>query len=263
MILALVNNKGGVGKTTSAVNLAAALARFGNRTLLLDLDSQASAAFSLGVERVSLQPWSREVLANGVPLSDYIRETSIDNLHLVPGEMGLASADLFLADLSGRERRLDNALSGVRDDYDYIVIDCPPSLSLLPVNALVASDGHIVPVVPEYLALEGLVNLVEAMNKLREGIGIRSELLGIVVTRADYRTNLTHDIVHILREKFGDQVFGNEIRVNVRLAEAPSFGKSIFEYSPSASGALAYEALALELLGRCEELDHGTRRDTP
>jgi len=251
MILALLNNKGGVGKTTTAVNLAAAMSRRGRRVLLVDLDSQASASFSLGVPRSRLLSWSRDVLAAGGSIDRWSRPSGTKGIDLVPGDMSLASADLMLADLEGREYRLSRALHSVRGAYDVIVLDSPPSLSLLPINALVASDVFLVPVIPEYLALEGLVNFMTAVNRLRTGIGISSVMLGVLITQVDYRVRLTGEVVAALRQRFADDLFDTEIPINVRLAEAPSFGKSIFDYAGSATGARAYEQLCDEVVERC------------
>jgi len=252
MILALLNNKGGVGKTTTAVNLAAAMGRGGRRVLLVDLDSQASATFSLGVPRSGLLSWSHDVLEAGGALHRWIRPSGTEGVDLVPGDLSLASADLLLADLQGREQRLRRALIPLHGGYDFIILDSPPSLSLLPINALVASDAFIIPVIPEYLALEGLVNFMTVVERVRTGIGNSSSLLGIVITQADYRVRLTEEIVGLLRDRFGDDVFDTEIRINVRLAEAPSFGKSIFDYDGSAAGAKAYEQLCNEVMRRCQ-----------
>ena len=253
MIVALVNNKGGVAKTTTAVNLAAALASKTKRVLLVDLDSQGSASFSLGVARAQLSPSSAEVLLEDTPIRDAIRSTSIQGLDLVTGSMALANADLALVDVKGRERRLATTLAPVRDEYAYILLDCPPSLSMVPINALVAADAFLVPVTPQYLALEGLVNLMTATEQLRRGTGAQAALLGLVLTQVDRRPKVTTEIIDLIRGHYGDRVFKTEIPINVRLSEAPSFGRSIFEHDPSSSGADAYKRLATEFAHRCRK----------
>jgi chromosome partitioning protein len=252
MILALVNNKGGVGKTTTAVNLSAGLANKDRRVLLIDLDSQGSASLSLGVPRSDLHPSSSEVLLDGIAIHQAIRKTPVEGLDLLTGSMELANADLVLSDVQGREERLKNALAPIRDDYHFLILDCPPSLSLLPINALVAVDAFIIPVVPQYLALEGLVNLLEAVERIRRGIGMVGRLLGLLLTLVDYRTKVTSEIVQMIRGHYKHQVFDTEVRVNIRLAEAPSFGKSIFEYDGASNGAEAYRRLGEEVLQRCQ-----------
>jgi chromosome partitioning protein len=251
MILALVNNKGGVGKTTTAVNLSAALAGKNQQVLLIDLDSQGSASLSLGIPRSDLHPSSADVLLDGVAMRNALRSTLIEGLDLLTGSMELANADLFLAEVSERESRLQRALHPVHQDYDFIILDCPPSLSLLSINALIAVDGFIVPVSPQYLALEGLVNLLEAVGRIHEEVGTVGSLLGLVLTLVDYRTKVTSEIVQMIRTHYKDRVFKTEVRTSVRLAEAPSFGKSIFDYSASSSGALAYRSLTEEVIVRC------------
>ncbi len=247
-IISLVNNKGGVGKTTSAVNLAAGLAGKGRRVLLVDLDAQGSASLSVGFTRGELRPGSAEVILEGLPLEKAIRSKGA--LDVVPGSTGLFSADLALADARGRERILSGILDPVRGDYDFIILDCPPSLGLLTVNALTAADAYIVTMTPDYLAVEGLVNLLEAVEKIKAGIGHVGELLGILLTLCDYRLNATREIIELIRGHYKEKVFRVEIPGNVRLKEAPSFGKDIFSYAPGSTGAEAYRLLTSEVLGR-------------
>ena len=251
-ILALVNNKGGVGKTTSAVNLAAGLAALGRKVLLADLDAQGSASLSLGLSRAELKPGAAEVIIEGRPIRNAIRASYIEGLDILPASMALASADLALSGIRGREAILRNAIEPVRQEYDVAILDCPPSLGLLTVNALTTADYFLVPVTPDYLALEGLVNLLEAVERIRAGIGTTAELLGILLTLADYRLNVTEEIIGMIRKHYGRAVFKTEIRGNVRLKEAPSFGKTIFDYDNGSHGADGYRALTKEILARME-----------
>ena len=252
-IIALVNNKGGVGKTTSAVNLAAGLVAERRRVLLVDLDAQGSACLSLGLVRADLTPGVAEVILEGLPIREAIRPSSIKGLDILPGSMALASADLALSIVTGREVVLKAALGPVLGDYDFAVLDCPPSLGLLTVNALTAADFFLVPVPPDYLSLEGLVNLMDAVKKIKAGIGKAADLLGILLTLADYRLNVTEEIGRMIRGYYGRLVFKTEIRGNVRLKEAPSFGKSIFDYDKRSAGAEAYRQLTKEVLQRIKK----------
>jgi chromosome partitioning protein len=253
MILAIVNNKGGVGKTTTAVNLAAGLATPRRRVLLVDLDSQGSASLALGVARADLAPSAAEVLLDGLPVRAAIRPTQVAGLDLLTGSMALANADVVLGEVAGREHRLRETLAPVRDAYRFILLDCPPSLSLLPINALVASDAFLVPVTPQYLAVEGLVNLMDAVARLQASMDTHAPLLGLVLTLVDYRARATRELVEMLRAQYGARVFQTEIRGNVRLAEAPSFGQPIFTYAATSVGAEAYRRLVAELLARCQK----------
>ena len=250
MILAIVNNKGGTGKTTSAVNLAAALALKGRRTLLIDLDSQASASLSLGIDRVDFKPSIADAIIDGRGMSGIIRKTGAEGLDLITGSPDLADADLQLARIPGRERRLKDALAMIRAGYDFIILDCPPSLGLMAVNSLVAADAFIVPTPPEYLALEGLIGLLDAVQKIHEGIGDACRLMGILLTKVDHRRKVTEEIIGVIRGHYGDQVFRTEVRVDVRLIEAPAFKQTIFQYDRGSAGAEAYHQLADEVIRR-------------
>lgn len=247
MILAVINNKGGTGKTTSAVNLAAALAMKGGKTLLVDLDSQASASLSMGIERIAFAPSVADAILDGKTLTPVIRKTDVEGLDLVTGSPDLVNADLQLASMTGRERRLKDAIAPIRAKYDHVILDCPPSLSMLSVNAMVAADAFIIPTPPEYLALEGLVGLMDAVQKIQQGIGDKCRLLGILLTKVDHRRRVTEEIIRVIRHHYADQVFKTEVGVDVRLIEAPSFGKSIFQYDRRSSGAEAYLQLAGEV----------------
>jgi len=250
VIIALISRKGGVGKTTTAVNLSAALARSGKRVLLVDLDSQASASLSLGVDRGALAPSVADVLAGGVAVTQTVRETATDGLHLITASVDLVHADADLARSRGREGRLRAALGPIAGAYDFIFLDCPPSLSLLPVNAVVASDAFLAPVVPQFLAASGITNLLAAAQRVAWDAGVRTRPLGVLLTMVDYRTRATRETIDMIRGELGTLVFAIEIRVNTRLAEAPRAGQTIFQFDPSATGAAAYQLLAEELLLR-------------
>jgi chromosome partitioning protein len=254
-IVAVTNIKGGVGKTTTAVNLAAALAARGRRVLLVDLDSQASASLSLGVARENLAPSSADVLLSGLPARQAVRPTSVPGLDLVTASVDLVHVDGELASYRSREGRLKSALAGIAHEYEHVFLDCASSLSLLPVNALVAANAFIAPVVPQFLALTGLKNLIGAAERLGWDGGTRVRLLGVLLTMVDYRTRATRRNVDELRGEYGSRVFAMEIRVNTRLAEAPEAGRTIFQYDPKATGAEAYRLLAEEFLLRSSELD--------
>lgn len=250
MIIALVSRKGGVGKTTSAVNLAAALARVGKRVLLVDLDSQASSTLSVGVARGDFSRSASDVLLGDTPIHSAIYPTATTGLDLVPASADLLHADFELGSYRHKERRLADRLAPIRTDYHAIVIDSPPSLSVLPANAVVASDGFLVPIAPQYLASEGVANFIASAERLASRVQSGTRLIGLLLTMVDYRTKATREIVDSIRGRFTDAVFAVEIRTNVRLAEAPGAGKSIFDYDPTATGAKAYALAAEELMMR-------------
>ena len=254
MITAVVSRKGGVGKTTTSVSLAAALAKIGKRVLLIDLDSQASASLSLGVSRDDLAPSSADLLLRSVPVRETLRRTRVQGLDLITASADLGSVDHTLGFLPNKELRLRGALAGISDFYDFVLLDCPSSLSLGPINALVAADNFLVPVVPQYLASEGVRNLLATVDRLYQRFGNRIDLLGLVMTMVDYRTRANRETVEAIRQEYASRVFAIEIRTNIRLAEAPGHGKTIFEYDPECPGAKAYRLLAAELLIRASAL---------
>lgn len=250
MITALVSRKGGVGKTTTAVNLSAALAAQGKSVLLVDLDPQSSASLSLGVPRDQLSPSSADLLLGNLPAWEAVRPTRTEGLSLITATTDLQRSDAELGVFSKKETRLKSALAPLKDRYDHILLDCPSSLSLLPLNALVASNAFIIPASPQYLAITGVANLIASADRLAWTAGTRTIPLGILLTMVDYRTKLTRRTVDRIRAEHGPLVFAMEIRINTRLAEAPEAGQTIFEYDPSATGAEAYRLLADEYLLR-------------
>ena len=254
MIVAVVSKKGGVGKTTTTVCLAAALAARGHRVLLADLDSQASASISFGVGRSALAPSLADVLLWDAPVREAVRPTGVANLDLLTASADLASADIELGSYRQRERRLARALAPIAPDYDFVLLDCPPGLSLLPLNALAAADVYLTPVAPHFLAVHALASLLAAAERTRAHYNRDLALAGILLTMVDYRSRETRKNVAEIRAEYGPDVFGVEVRVNVRLAEAPAAAQTIFEYAPAATGAAAYRLVAEELELRLERL---------
>ena len=247
-IYTLVNQKGGVGKTTTSINLAAYLALFGQRVLVVDLDPQSNATSCLGVDKLQVAGGTYEALL-GSAASQYILLNERLKLSLLPSSPSLAGAEVELVDELARETRLKKTLESLNDRYDYILIDCPPSLGLLTVNGIVAAqDGVIVPVQCEYLALEGLGQLTQTIQRVRAALFPKLRVRGVVLTMFDSRTNLSTDVVAEVTKHFPDQVFKAVVPRSIRLAEAPSYGLPISAYAPSSVGAQAYEALARELL---------------
>jgi chromosome partitioning protein len=248
-IYALANQKGGVGKTTTTVNLSAYLAGLGQRVLVVDVDPQANATASLGVDKHQLPAGSTyEVLVDDAPLPDVVVATPVGSLELAPASPQLAGAEIELVDMRGRETKLRGALRAVRDLYDYILIDCPPSLGLLTVNALAAAHGVIVPVQCEYLALEGLTQLMTTIQLARRSLNPTLQVRGLLMTMFDGRANLARQVKDEVEKHFTGQVFASIVPRNVRLSEAPSYGQPILAYAPQSPGAQAYQAFARELL---------------
>ncbi len=248
-IYTLANQKGGVGKTTTAINLGAYLAYYGQRVLLIDLDPQANATSCLKIDKNTVRGGTYEVLISSLPAANFILYNPKLKLSILPSTPGLAGAEVELVNELAREVRLKKALSALIERYDYILIDCPPSLGLLTLNGLVAAqDGLIIPVQCEYLALEGLGQLVKTINRVRSALVPDLTIRGVLLTMYDSRTNLSNDVVSEVKRYFPRQVYKSVIPRSVRLAEAPSFGQPISMYAPSSTGAEAYAALAREIL---------------
>lgn len=249
-IIALFNQKGGVGKTTSCANLCACLAENGKHVLAVDFDPQSNLTSGLSNERKKLKRSIYHVLINEVSAKDAIMPTSIPNLDILPASIDLAGAEIEMSNISQRETILKRALESVSKSYDYILIDCPPSLGLLPINALSAASGVLIPIQCEYYALEGVSQLMNTINLVKRSLNPNLEVLGVLLTMYDSRTNLSQQVIDEVRNFFGSKVFATVIPRNVRLAEAPSYGMTIIEYDKNSKGALAYQELAKEVIRR-------------
>jgi chromosome partitioning protein len=252
-VFAIANQKGGVGKTTTTINLAAYLAEAGRRTLVVDLDPQSNTTTGLGVDARTVGNSIYEVLVtDGLPADAAVKAELRPNLALLPAKVDLYAAEIELVYLNDREYRLRNALAPIRDNYDFILIDCPPSLGLLTVNALTLADGVILPLQCEYFALEGMQQLLKTIKLVRDRLNPRIDLFGVVLTMFDPRTKLGNEVVKEVRDHFSAQVFSTLIPRNVRLSEAPSYGLTILQHDPRSPGALAYKGLAEEVIQRAE-----------
>jgi chromosome partitioning protein len=249
-IIAVANQKGGVGKTTTAINLAAALAQRGRRVLVVDIDPQGNSTTALGIDKAHVASCIYDVLLKSASLADAVIETKVPGLWLVPATLNLAGAEIELVSALSRERRLRNALRAPTTSYDDIIIDCPPSLGLLTLNALTAAHWLIIPVQAEYLALEGLGQLTRVIELVRTHLNEELSIMGVLITMYDGRTNLATQVVSEVENYFPGVVFATRIPRTVRLSEAPSYGAPIATFDPKGKGAVAYAALANEVLAR-------------
>ena len=249
-IIAIINQKGGVGKSTTAINLGAALGEMGKQVLLVDLDPQGNCSSGLGVEKSLIQQCIYDVLLNDVPLEEVIIPDIAEGLDIAPATINLAGAEVELVSEMARENRLKDAVGGMRGKYAFILIDCPPSLGLLTVNALVAADKLLIPIQCEFYALEGVTKLLESMKRVKSRLNPTLDIYGILLTMYDSRTTLSKQVVDEVREYFGRLVFSTPIPRTVKLSEAPSFGQPITQYDPKGRGALSYIELAKEVIAR-------------
>jgi len=251
-IIAVANQKGGVGKTTTAINMATALAAVGKKTLLIDLDPQGNASTGLGIEYKDRKLTTYDMLVNDVDIKRIEKKTKIPNLTLVPSDINLSAVDVELANVENREFTLKNVIKNNKEKYDYIIIDTPPSLSLITVNTLAASNSVLVPLQCEFYALEGLAHLFDTIQLIQENLNEELSILGILLTMHDSRNKLTRDVEREVRSYLGDKVFDVVIPRNVKLSEAPSHGKPAIIYDFRCSGSRAYLKLAKEILNRTE-----------
>ena len=247
--IAFCNQKGGVAKTTSAINIATYLALHEKKTLLVDLDPQANATSGLGINKSEIEQSIYNVLHEHIGLKEAILPTGVDNLFIAPSNINLTGAEVELVNLMGREYRLKKALEDLQTQFDYVIFDCPPSLGLLTVNGLTAANSVIIPIQCEYYALEGLGQLMDTLKLIRENLNPWLQIEGVLMTLADYRTNLTKEVINEVREYFGNKVYKSVIPRAVKLTEAPGFGKPIALYAGESIGAQKYKSVTKEILG--------------
>ena len=259
-VFAVVNQKGGVGKTTTSVNLAASLAAMHRKVLLIDLDAQGNATMGVGIDKHTLERSIYDVFIDDLRARDVITATSVAGLSLIGANSDLTGLELTLSERPGRETRLREALAALQHEFDVVLVDCPPALNLLTLNALVAATGLLIPMQCEYYALEGLTALLETQSRIKEHLNPKLEIIGILRTMVDMRNSLTKDVTAQLHEYFGDQVFRTMIPRNVRLAEAPSHGLPALLYDAQSVGAKTYLALAGELIGRLSQATPASER---
>lgn len=249
-IIAIANQKGGVGKTTTAINLSACLAEAGQRVLVIDIDPQGNTTSGFGVMKNAIENTVYEVILQEINIEEAIIKDVIENLDILPSNVNLAGAEIDLIDVENREYILKNSIREVRENYDYIIMDCPPSLSMLTVNAMTAADTVLVPIQCEYYALEGLTQLIHTINLVKKKLNPSLELEGVVFTMYDSRTNLSLQVVENVKDNLKQNIYKTIIPRNIRLAEAPSHGLPINLYDPKSSGAESYKLLAEEVMGR-------------
>ena len=249
-VIAIINQKGGVGKSTTAVNLAAALGENNKKVLLVDFDPQGNSTSGFGIEKEELSQCIYDALLNDVPVEDLIHDTDSKKVFVVPATIQLAGAEIELVSAMARETRLKELLAPVRDEFDFIFIDCPPSLGLLTINALTAADSVLIPIQCEYYALEGVTKLLESMRMVKSRINKDLDTFGVLMTMYDSRTSLSNQVVDEVRSYFGETTFKTLIPRTVKLSEAPSFGMPVIEYAPNNKGAKAYRELAKEVMKR-------------